>query len=69
MYMYPTVTCSSNGSPVRPLKSVILPEACSPSRLDLSTSMRMRPSWASCHLTRALSTSATVAPSKTGVAT
>jgi DNA-directed RNA polymerase subunit beta len=27
MYMYPTVTCFSNGSPVRPLKSVNLPEA------------------------------------------
>ena len=69
MYMYPTVTCSANGSPVRPLNSVILPEACSPGRRLLSTSMRIRPLCSSCQRTSASSTSATVAPSNTGVET
>src|SRR5579859_5216440 len=69
MYMYPTVTCSSNGSPVRPLNSVVLPDACSPLRRDLSTSILIEPLCSSCQRTSASSTSATVAPSNTGVAT
>ena len=70
--MYPTLTCSSNGSPVRPLNSRVLPDAHSPARRLLSTSMRISPFDAvcsSCQRTSASSTSATVAPSNTGVAT
>ena len=67
--MKPTVTFCSYGSPVLPLKSCTLPEHQRPSGRDLSTFSRIAWSvFVSAHFTSARSTSASVAPSKTGVA-
>ena len=70
MYMLPTVTRPSYGSPVRPLYSRAVPNAWVPSRLRISTDRSMpRSPWSSCQRTSAWSTSSTVAPSNTGDAT
>ena len=70
MYMNPTVTLPSYGSPVRPLNSWNLPEQRRPSRSLSSMVMLIATSgWLLCQSISARSTSSGVAPSKTGVDT
>src|SRR5438105_13920331 len=70
MYMYPTVTFWSYDSPVLPLKSRTLPEVFRPAGRFLSILNLVGESlFSSAHRVSASSTSASVAPSNTGVAT
>src|SRR5262249_60407413 len=70
MYMKPIVTFDSYGSPVFPLKRRTLPDVFRPTGRFGSTRNLIGESGLSVtHLTSASSTSSSVAPSKTGVAT
>src|SRR6187399_2711194 len=70
MYMKPTVTFCSKGSPVLPSKSRTLPEALRPSgRFSSTLSLIGESGFCFVHSIRASSTCCGVAPSNTGVAT
>src|SRR5205823_956915 len=70
MYMKPIVTLDSYGAPDFPLNSRTLPDTLRPAgRFWSTTNLIGESGWSATHLTSASSTSSSVAPSKTGVAT